>query len=75
MRALLEECADFDVKGESIDEERYEESCQGSCEEEGCSEEEEVVSVQDRSQDQPGPRTLGAVFLAPRLPAPRRVFS
>jgi hypothetical protein len=53
--------AKFDVKGESIDEERNEEK--GACEEKGCSEEKEVVSRLASSSSNPRPREIGAVFL------------
>ena len=53
--------AKFDVKGESIDEERNEEK--GACEKEGCSEEKEVVSRLDSSSSNPRPREIGADFL------------
>jgi hypothetical protein len=43
-RRDLFEVAEFDVKGESIDEERNQEGCEAG-EEEGCSEEEEVAAA------------------------------
>ena len=59
--ALSTSGAKFDVKGESIDEERNEEK--GACKKEGCSEEKEVVSRLDSSSSNPRPREIGAVFL------------
>jgi hypothetical protein len=59
--ALSTSGAKFDVKGESIDEERNEEK--GACEEKGCSEEKEVVSRLASSSSNPRPREIGAVFL------------
>jgi hypothetical protein len=59
--ALSTSGAKFDVKGESIDEERNEEK--GACEEKGCSEEKEVVSRLASSSSNPRPREIGAVFV------------
>jgi hypothetical protein len=53
--------ANFDVKGESIDEERNEE--ESACQEEGCSEEKEVVSSALSSSSTNRPRAIGAVFI------------
>jgi len=54
--------AKFDVKGESIDEERNEEK--GACEEKGCSEEKEVVSRLDKIEFKPdGPERSGPFFI------------
>jgi hypothetical protein len=55
--ALSSEMRESDVKGESFDEERKEESC----EEEGCSEEEEVASAARSIRVRPRPRAIGAV--------------
>jgi len=52
--------AKFDVKGESIDEERNQE--ESACEEEGCSEEKEVVSSAKFEFNPIGPESIGAVF-------------
>jgi hypothetical protein len=50
--------AKFDVKGESIDEERNEE--ESACEEEGCSEEKEVVQQRFKFEFNPiGPEESG----------------
>jgi len=55
--------ANFDVKGESIDEERNQE--ESACEEEGCSEEKEVVTAALKFEFNHRPREIGAVFIFP----------
>jgi hypothetical protein len=60
--ALSQETAKFDVKGESLNEERNQEK--GACEEEGCSEKKEVVSQQAllRAKNIGGPEQSGPCF-------------
>ena len=56
--ALSQSGAKFDVKGESIDEERNEE--ESACEEKGCSEEKEVVQKRFKFEFNPiGPEESG----------------
>jgi hypothetical protein len=52
--------AKFDVKGESLNEERNQE--ESACEEKGCSEEKEVVQ-QASSSSIPAPRNRGRFYL------------